>query len=40
MSDNKTITSDAITNLKQLGNSIINIKSKLQHIIHNQHLVV
>ena len=39
MSDNKTITPDAIANLKQLGNSIINIKSKLQHIIHNQHLV-
>ena len=39
MSDNKTITPDAIANLKQLGNSIINIKSKLQYIIHNQYLV-
>jgi hypothetical protein len=36
MSDNKIISPDAIANLKQLGNSIINIKSKLQHIIHNQ----
>ena len=37
MSDNKIISPDAIANLKQLGNSIINLKSKLQHIIHYQH---